>query len=49
MSIPVKYTMKRRLKEDEIQRIAAKRFKVLEVSTIDENGNMKDFADDESI
>lgn len=30
MSIPVKYTLKRRLNEDEIEKIAAKRFKVLE-------------------
>lgn len=38
MLIPVKYTLKRRLNDDEIEQISAKRFKMLEtVYTLDEN------------
>lgn len=36
LAIPIKYTMKRRLDFDEIEQIAAKRFRVLEVSTEDD-------------
>lgn len=38
MSIPVKFTLKRRLNDEEIETISSKRFKVLEtVFTADEN------------
>ena len=40
MSIPVKFTLKRRLNDDEIETISSKRFKVLEtVFTADENAD----------
>lgn len=38
MSIPVKYTLKRRLNDDEIEQISNKRFRALETDyTADEN------------
>lgn len=43
MAIPVKYTLKRRLNEQEIEQIAAKRFKVLEtVFTADDDNQYDD-------
>lgn len=44
MSIPVKYTLKRRLNDNEIESISTKRFKVLETvfTADDDNDNICD-------
>lgn len=44
MSVPVKYTLKRRLNDDEIESISTKRFKVLETvfTADDDNDNICD-------
>lgn len=48
MSIPVKYTLKRRLNDDEIESISSKRFKVLE-TVFTANDDDADNQDDEEI
>lgn len=49
MSIPVKYTFKRRLNQQEIEQIASKRFKVLEtVYTTDDNSQYDDQIENET-
>lgn len=49
MTVPVKYTLKRRLNEQEIEQIAAKRFKVLEtVYTAEEDEQYDDEIENET-